>query len=154
MCDFENGFILCTCKDNEKPIVHNKNSRRYKQEKAKTPNEYRWSLSTFERYRTDDEPLMEGLYELPAADIGKGLTDEWVLLNLNDRNCFDVDYLPQEGDNLVLKDADQKWIYLSFIFQNGGWESGHHNPFHTVKTLTLDGAVKPIGSDSIDFPNQ
>jgi transposase-like protein len=38
--------------------------------------------------------MMEGLYVLPAADIGKGLTGEWVLLNLNDRNCFDVDYAP------------------------------------------------------------
>ncbi|MBD2206969.1 hypothetical protein H6G33_31345 [Calothrix sp. FACHB-1219] len=146
MCDFDKGFILCTCKDKEKPIVHNKNSRRYKQEQPMIPKVYRWYLSTFKRYKSDDEPLMEGLYELPAADIGKGLTDEWVLLNLNYRNCFDVDYTPQEGDNLVIQDAHKEWVYLSFIFQNGGWERGHYDPFDTVQTLTMNGEVKQVGS--------
>ncbi|MBD2451269.1 hypothetical protein H6G76_29920 [Nostoc sp. FACHB-152] len=95
---------------------------------------------------------MEGLYELPAADIGKGLTDDWVLLNLNYRNCFDVDYTPQEGDNLVIQDAHKEWVYLSFIFQNGGWERGHYDPFDTVQTLTMNGEVKQVGSLSIGFP--
>ncbi|AFZ01645.1 hypothetical protein Cal6303_2672 [Calothrix sp. PCC 6303] len=142
MCDFDKGFILCTCKDKEKPIVHNKNSRRYKQEQAATPKVYRWYLSTFKEYRSDDEPLMEGEYQLPVTDIGKGLTDEWVLLNLNDRNCFDVDYTPQEGDNLVIRDAYQEWDYLSFIFKNGGWERGHYSRFSTITTLTMNGEVK------------
>jgi hypothetical protein len=154
MCDFDKGFILCTCKDKEKPIVHNKNSRRYKQEQATIPKMYRWCLYTFKRYKSDDEPLMEGLYEFPAADIGKGLTDEWVLLNLNDRNCFDVDYTPSWGDNLVIEDAHEAWVYLSFIFQNGGWERGHYNPFDTVQTLTMNGEVKQIDSHSIVFPSE
>ncbi|WP_238178487.1 hypothetical protein [Calothrix sp. 336/3] len=122
--------------------MHNKNSRRYKQEQATTPKMYQWYLSTFKRYKSDDEPIMEGLYELPAADIGKGLTEDWVLLNLNDKNCFDVDYIPQEGDNLVIRDAHKQWVYLSFIFQNGGWERGHYNPFDTLQTLIIKGEVE------------
>lgn len=151
MCNFDKGFILCTCRDKEKPIVHNKRSRRYQQTQAANPKVYRWYLSTFERYKSDDEPLMEGLYEFPATDIGQGLTEEWVWLNLNDRNCFDVDYTPQEGDNLVIRDAHQPWVYLSFIFQSGVWERGHYSPFETVQTLTMNGEVKQVGSHSMGF---
>jgi hypothetical protein len=144
MCNFENGFILCTCKDKEKPIVHNQNSRRYKREQATIPKVYQWHVFKFEEYRNDDEPIMEGLYELPVEDIGKGLTEEWVLLNLNVRNCFDVAYTPQEGDNLVIQDSQQPWVYLSFIFQNGGWGKGHYSSFDALQTLMIQGEV---GSD-------
>ncbi len=145
MCDFDKGFILCTCKD--KPIVHNKNSRRYKKEQANVPTLYRWYLSAFNGYISEEiegAPMMEGIYEFPAENIGKGLTEEWVLLNLNDRNCFDFDYTPQEGDNLVIN-ADQKsWIYLSFIFRNQRWEIGHYEPFDSIRTMKIEGKIAQI----------
>lgn len=140
MCNFENGFILCTC-EAEKPIIHNKHSRRHKRKQKENADIYCWFLSSF---KEQFESIMEGLYELPAKNIGEGLTEEWVLLNLNVGNCFDFAYIPQEGDNLVIKSMAKPYVYLSFIFQEGEWRSGHYNVFNHILELKLKGELKQI----------
>lgn len=143
MCDFEKGFILCTCADKEKPVVHNKNSRRHKKNPTNEAQVYRWYLSEFiEIY----ESIMEGIYELPTDDIGNGLTAEWVLLHLNEGNCFDFDYTPKEGDNLVITKPTKtyQYVHLSFIFQNGSWLEKHYVPFYTSLELKQKGIVQEL----------
>lgn len=143
MCDFEQGFILCTCENKPKPIVHHKNPRRYKNSPQAEIKGYRWFLSSF----VDTfEPMMEGIYEPPAKELGGGLTEEWVLLHLNYGNCFDFDYTPSEGDNLVMCPANS-YKYMSFIFRKGEWVCDRYDGFSTILELRLKGEIKPIPMD-------
>jgi hypothetical protein len=139
MCDFEEGFILCTCLPKDKPIVHYKNSRKHKN-KPPESRAYRWYLS---RFVGEYEPLMEGIYELPSKDLGKGLTEEWVLLHLNHEKCFDFEYAPKEGDTLVLN-GEKLYQYMSFIFRQGIWEVDRYNGFSTILELEKQGEIKPM----------
>lgn len=139
MCDFEKGFILCSCKDKEKPVIHNKNSRRYKKSPQNEDNTYRWYLCEF---KGTFESLMEGMFEPPSNDIGKGLTSEWVLLNLNDRNCFDFEYIPREGDSLVIRKPQTYGAFLSFIFKNGEWKEDFYSPFGIMLNKLNEGKVE------------
>jgi hypothetical protein len=146
MCNFENGFVLCTCETKTKSVVHNKKSRRYKNSPQAKIAGYRWSLSGF-ICTLDDEleypfAIQEGIYALPSSDIGAELTAEWVLLNLNCANCFDFDYTPSEGDNLTMRGAD-RWQYLSFIFTQGEWREDHYNCFSTISELICQGKIAP-----------
>jgi hypothetical protein len=144
MCDFDKGFILCTCEE-KKPIIHNKKSRRYKGQKDQLPTIYRWYLSSFTEYY---DSIMEGIYKFPVADIGKGLTEEWVLLHLNAGNCFDFEYTPQEGDNLIIKSPAEYYQYLSFIFKSGQWQADHYNAFNTILSLIKNGEVKELNDNT------
>ncbi len=148
MCNFENGFILCTCEAKTEPVVHNKKSRRYKNSPQAQIAGYRWFLSRFvDTFAREMEgiyqlPFQEGIYQLPSQDIGAELTAEWVLLNLNCANCFDFDYTPSEGDNLIMRGTD-RWEYLSFIFTQGEWRQGHYNHFSTILELRCQGKITP-----------
>ncbi len=141
MCNFENGFILCTCKTAEATQKnHQKNSRRYKNSSLAQAVGYRWSLS---RFVNKFEPIMEGQYEPASADLGAGLNVEWVLLHLNCEKCFDFEYKPEEGDNLTMRGAD-KWRYMSFIFRAGEWFIDYYDGFSTTLELRLKGEIKPL----------
>ena len=130
MLHFENEFIFCL-DENTTTTVHNKNSRRHKRElqnqMLNAPEVYLWTLCEFLGYPEDDLMLMEVHPKLPSKDIGQGLTDEWVLLNLNSKKCFNFDYSPKQGDYLSIK-SSKKYDYMSFIFQNEVWERGFYHP--------------------------
>lgn len=143
MCDFEQGFILCTCENKPQQIVHNKHSRRYKNSPKTEEEGYRWFLSSFVN---TFEPMMEGSYEPPSRELGGGLTEEWVLLHLNYGNCFDFDYTPSDGDNLVIRPANS-YKYMSFIFRKGEWVSDRYDGFSTILELRLKGEIKPISTE-------
>lgn len=139
MCNFEDGFMLCSCQDKEKPVVHQKNSRRHKHQ-PQAPLTYRWALA---RFAGTYEALMEGIYELPAKDLGQGLTEEWVLLHLNYAHCFDFDYTPAEGDNLVMS-GEKPFQHMSFLFQKGIWEAGRYDGFSTILEKFQEGKMDPL----------
>lgn len=141
MCRFDQGFILCTCAPpGQKPVVHNKKSRRHKKNgtPAEEPTEYLWSLH---RYIGPSEDYMLGLYRFPSADIGEGLTAEWVLMNLNLRNCFDFEYTPAEKDCLRMR-SEKFGQYLAFLYEGGEWKEGVHDPFLVDEHLLFHGDVK------------
>jgi hypothetical protein len=137
MCDFENGFILCSCKENSKPNTQNKKSHSDKNVDKET---YRWTLS---RFIGTFEAILEGMFEPPSHDLGAGLTEEWVLLNLNDRNCFDFDYTPQEGDLLSFSKG-RPWNYMSFVFRQGSWIFDKYDEFSTKLEKVADGEILPL----------
>jgi len=128
MCDFEKGFKLCTCnpegikfrdsktfiKKDGKLIEYVKRGKKKKNTQPEL--EYIWEL--YEYLREDDNPLM-GRYLMPSSNLGKGLDAEWVALNLNCENCFDFEYSPREGDNLIFTQNRVLDPYLSFIYLNG-----------------------------------
>lgn len=137
MCDFEKGFILCSCII-VKPA---KKSKRKSKKNNEMPVElgYRWTLSRFKEFI--EEPLMEGSFDPPSKDLGKGLNDEWILLNLNSENCFDFDYIPLEGDNLIFK-SNERFKYLSFIFSKGEWIKNNYDPFSTILESYKQGKIE------------
>lgn len=145
MCNFENGFVLCTCQNEATELVHNKNSRRYKNSPKIQIKGYRWFLL---RFIDTFEPMMEGQYEPPSKEIGAGLTAEWVLLHLNFENCFDFDYTPQEGDNLMIY-AENPQKYMSFIFRQSEWICDRYDRFSTMLELRLEGEIKPLPTDPV-----
>ncbi len=123
MCDFNKGFILCKSND-PKVIVHNKKSRLNKDKKNKQI-EYTWTLYKFLGMSKEKEL---GRYMFPVNDVGNGLTSDFVLKELNSRNCFDFEYIPNQGDNLIISKADS-YNRIEFIFRDGKWEEDHYSPF-------------------------
>lgn len=111
MCNFEKGFILCTCSKDE----INKSEDRA----------YTWHLSQHLGLSEDD---IVGKYLPPVSDIGKGLTADFVVSQLNSRNCFDFESKPSEGDNLTIYQSSTSFR-LEFIFRNGTWIEDHYSPF-------------------------
>lgn len=122
MSDFSKGFILCKRNDS-KTLVHNKKSRRNKKQQA---IDYDWMLYKF--IGMSDEEEM-GSYGLPVNNVGNGLTVAFVLNELNKKNCFDFDYQPSEGDNLIIGKTDAR-DRIEFIFRNGHWIEDHYSPFY------------------------
>jgi len=123
MCDFKEGFILCKC-NNPKVVVHNKKSRRNKKKK-KQPIEYIWTLY---KYLGLSKQMELGRYVFPSNDVGSGFTSDFVLNELNNRNCFDFEYSPNEGDNLIISNAES-FDRIEFIFRNKKWVKDHYSPF-------------------------
>ncbi len=137
MCDFINGFILCSCDEENK-----------KAELEFDKNEYVWELKTLKK-----KIPARGITDFPDSDIGKGLKSEWVLLNLMSRNCFDFDYQPSNGDNLIIynrqsrKSPFGKPVYLSFIYRNSEWTEDFYNEISELTKLKNKGKVKATHSN-------
>lgn len=133
MCDFDKGFILCKCRPATSVTHHNKSKRARQTDRI----EYVWTLNRFQGSSTDQEI---GKYLFPINDLGSGLTTEFVLSEMNKKNCFDFDYTPMEGDNLVLniKGSSSR---MEFIFKNGQWDSDHYSPFDDEIEETHRGIV-------------
>jgi len=135
MCNFEDGMRFCSCKAEEikyrEPdiFIRHKNEiiKKEHRKNKHIPLLYVWTLF---RYAGETEGLEMGRYAFPSHDIGKGLNAEWVAMNLNGEECFDFDYEPQEGDNLLIRNnIKQSMAYLSFIYKNRAWEIDHYSPF-------------------------
>lgn len=110
MCQNGQQFKLCTC--HGKPLAS---------------AEYRWTL---EKYVGDSLLTMDGMLIEPDFELSAELTDRFFLTELNERQCFDFDYIPSKGDNLCLYNPRNKnYRFLSFLFQNGQWTLGSYNPF-------------------------
>ncbi len=121
MCKFDNGLKLCTCDELSEA----------------TPDDYTWQLRVLDYY----EPARGRCY-FPSDDIGEGLEHQWIELNLNCENCFDFDYQPKEGDNLIITKAGQG--YLSFMFRNNEWTKDFYNEIGEISKLVKNGKVKPV----------
>lgn len=143
MCDFNKGFILCKCND-PKAIVHPKKSWRKKLKKNKKI-EYIWTLYKFIGMSKEKEM---GRYMSPVSDVGSGLTADFVLKELNSRNCFDFDYSPSQGDNLVINNADLVGR-IEFIFRDGKWEEDHYSPFDHEYEKIDTGKLTPTEQKTI-----
>lgn len=149
MCDFNLGFKLCSCGDEKIRYREADRYHKVKGELVKIPNKknddipiiYIWHLA---RYIGAQKNFMLGRYLFPVEDIGKGLNAEWILLNLNVDNCFDFDYIPNEGDNLTLTTNVVLSPYVSFIFKNGEWTAEHYDPNADEINFFAHGKIQAI----------
>lgn len=124
MCETGKEIKLCTCVPNGmNRIVHNKNSRRFKN----LPKEFTWTLR---KYVGDSDCMMDGMITFPLDMISEDLTTEKMLVDLNNRNCFDFDYKPNEGDNLQIFTPEKySRQFLSFIYRNDEWIADFYDGF-------------------------
>ncbi|PIF34277.1 hypothetical protein CLU81_4915 [Flavobacterium sp. 9] len=122
MCETGKEIKLCTCvPDGIDKIVHNKNSRRFK----KNRNEFAWTLR---KYVGDSKCTMDGRIIFPLDVLSEALTTEKMLEDLNNRNCFDFDYQPNEGDNLQIFTPHRYGReFLSFIYRNEQWIADYYD---------------------------
>lgn len=149
MCDFTNGIKLCTCdsesiKFREPQVFIKKKGKLIEKKNFKKPEillEYIWTLFKFDG---EKEVTEMGRYIFPTDDIGKGLNDEWVALNLNCEDCFDFEYIPKEGDNLKIHKNITLGPYLSFVYWNCEWVIDHHSPWSTEISIMKEGKVKTL----------
>jgi hypothetical protein len=147
MCDFSKGLILCKCA-NETIRFRDKDNLRYVNGEVKViPNKknenipliFIWQLF---RHAGKVETSEIGRYLVPGDDLGNSLNAEWIELNLNLTNCFDFEYIPNEGDNLVIS-RNVKWgTYISFIFRDKAWNIDHYSPFEDDRQNFLHGKLK------------
>lgn len=138
MCENAANITFCTC-EVKTPTVHNKNSRRTGKDKTLPEKKsYRWSLHKITGL---SEQTMDGLLMEPDHAFTKELTAESILKELNERNCFDFEYKPNEGDSLGIVENDGG-KFISFIFENGSWNIGSPNPFTHQVTKFNAGSVR------------
>ena len=130
MCEIGKNIKLCSClfEGNINTIIHNKNSRRHKKDKLLNPDKiYKWTLS---KYAGFQDWKMNGMLYPPSDKLSEYLTNETILLGLNNENCFDFEYKPNEGDNLVVYcEEKSNYSFLSFIYKNGQWEADSYDSF-------------------------
>lgn len=132
MCKTGKQITFCTCKNEPKQIVHHKKSKRWRQ-KNPLAFAYVWTLSRFSEYF---DSMMEGLMMEASDKLGEELTKEFVLEELNSRNCFDFEYIPHEGDCLSIH-ANNHWDFLSFIYREGVWVADQYDCFY-VRTEKME----------------
>jgi hypothetical protein len=129
MCETGKNIKLCTClaRENTNTIIHYKNSKRHKKNRLLNPeNIYKWTLY---RYVGLKDSAMEGLLYPPSYKLGEYLTNEIVLTGINNETCFDFEYKPNEGDNLVIYIDAESVSFMSFIYRNGQWKAASYDGF-------------------------
>ena len=141
MCkqDFVIRFCTCEPKEEDKAVVHNKTSRRFKVKFDR--NEYFkkhlvWSLR---KYSHTYNSGIDGRCVTPVHKLTEDLTSDYLQEQLNSNNLFDFDYIPFEGDCLSIRfdyvnqEIKKKefrpplWEYIVFIYRDGKWVSDYYD---------------------------
>lgn len=71
---------------------------------------------------------MDGMLYQPSAVLGN-LTNEYLVMTLNNEVCFDFEYVPNIGDNLIIYIDNNYNEWLSFIYKINGWEADSYDGF-------------------------
>ena len=91
-----------------------------------------WYLSHF---LGEKETNLIGKMIMPVAqfDFSTLITDDYIVAQLNESNCFDFEYIPKNGDNLIVRQYhNKKEEFMSFIFKGAKWTSDYYNVFSGV----------------------
>lgn len=127
-------MTLCTCAPEVDKIVHHKKSRRHKNKVL--PDKLTWTLY---RYLGAYDSGMDGMLMEPSYRITAELTFEYILAELNARNCFDFEYSPNEGDNLIVRGPHG---FMSFIYATNSWTYEMYNCFQERTEFIKKGHVR------------
>lgn len=135
MCDLVSEFILCTCQEKS---GNEKNEKTY--------TDYKWTLQVKVHYPKQNPTY--GKAKCQSKNLGEGLTEKFVLKQLNSKNCFDFDYHPSEGDDLLLESLHRKTTFyqdfLYFRYSNGKWVEDFFYPFDKRFESKIQGKLKPL----------
>ncbi|MCD1116981.1 hypothetical protein [Chryseobacterium turcicum] len=151
MCEISNELKFCTClelKDLEIINIHQKLEKFQNKKLPNSKESYSWIIYEYIGHQSN-EGIM-GLLDMPSEKIGFSLTEEFVLDNINNKNCFDFDYHPKEGDNLQINFQRNKyWVeFLSFIYHNNIWKADSYDAFTEIIELKKFGILKVKKNDS------
>lgn len=132
MCRIDKEFMMCTCMPKlkeQQPVRHHKKSRRWKKkqgEPVKPPFRWTWKLL---RYAGPKAIQMDGMLMEPNIDAQDLEDKAYILKELNRRNCFDFDYVVEEGDCLEISAQHSFLKSFELIFSQGRWVEGGYDPW-------------------------
>lgn len=124
MCLIEQGFKLCTCKE----------------KKDNTEAAAIWRLSSYIGLHEPFSVVGEELFYFFTDDEEQN--KDYVVHQLNSRNCFDFDFTPNEGDYLEITDAKNLARKYQFIFRNKKWTIDGYDHFTHQTKMYNWGKVK------------
>lgn len=163
MCNRLNRLELCTCSDMSVERIQQIYSDEIKSlGKKDILKVISWKLKKYLEldFQITKEVIMDGLMIMPSENLIENLPEKFILNQLNTHNCFDFDYKPIEGDNLIFeigwlfnrwkKSISKKKIqykYSSYIFRNGKWVADSYNSFYEKTEIFNQGILKMLHSN-------
>ncbi len=151
MCKRDLELQLCSCGDNSTKAIQNLYVEEIKALKRKeTLQVFGWTL---ERYIGEEWIGADGLMYMPVDKLTDELTEDFFLEELNGNKCFDFEYIPGEGDNLIF---ELRWTFnrrghlkknaiggfISFIFKDQEWTADCYNCFYDKTEFVQEGVLK------------
>lgn len=125
MCEISKEYKLCTCDDlapNDKKNI--------------------WTLTRYIGHRKTDRI---GKILRTSDDLGNGISREQLILQMNTKNCFDFEYIPNENDSLhVSTNDDNTYKYFNIIYKNGLWIEGGNPVFTSITETIAEGKIEII----------
>jgi len=117
MCTLEDGFKLCTC---DEKLTASNIGWILKRTNATLPLHHRKGRAVLPRYNQQAQVLQALILE-----------------NLNDKNCFDFDYIPRENDYICIKakasnKTESQWF--GYRFQRNCWQVDSSDSLAAWKT--------------------
>ncbi len=129
MCEITKKIIFCSCQEtsNNQELV----------------GKYQWTL---ERYIGSKETRARGRI-MRSSDLDDEFKIKDVILEMNERNCFDFDYIHKERDCFEINNGHESpnYKYFSLIYRDGKWKEGRNPAFGATITENIaKGKVKRI----------
>jgi hypothetical protein len=154
MCNRTNKLELCACTDINVEKIQQLYSDEIRQlDKKEFLKVIRWKLS---KYVGKEWSGMDGLMIMPSENLTHDLTENYILNELNEHNCFDFDYKPKEGDNLIFEigwlfnkrgkkiNRELNYAYSSYIYKNKKWIAESYNSFYEKTEIINEGILKNV----------
>lgn len=152
MCKKDLELILCSCGENSIKAIQDLFSEEIKGLKRKETFEvFGWTL---DRYLGSEWAGMDGMIFMPSNKLTEELTEDLFLKELNENKCFDFEYAPSEGDNLMFQlkytlgrrgkqlKKNTRGAFVSFIFKDEKWIADIYNCFYDKTETMKEGVVK------------
>jgi hypothetical protein len=104
--------------------------------------EHKWILKRFKGSRRSS---IMGERKAPNSDLGEEITLEDIAFEMNSRNCFDFDYVPEELDCFHLENGliGRDSQFFSLIYKKRKWVQGQNPGFErTIEEDIATGKVE------------
>jgi len=130
MCQSTNELKLCSCNQDE---IDRLKKEVFNYKSTSDKKHYLWSLRSYVGFIFD---FLDGLIIFPSEKLDDVITSDFILSQINSKNCFDFEYNPSEGDCLIIHNLNFSEGYLEFIYKGAQWEKDYYNPLtHQVKQI-------------------
>lgn len=122
MCSTINHLQLCSCSGEN--VTQEK---LYEEARGSNGKILIWALH---KYLGRKESRIMGKIIPAITQLNETITLEFVLEELNTRNCFDFEYTPQPNDKLTISTyIDNNYNYMTVLFKKEKWVLGTHPAF-------------------------
>ncbi|CAM3879835.1 MULTISPECIES: hypothetical protein [Flavobacterium] len=147
--------MFCTCLE-KKSFIKKRDAylSLYNEEEYLT-EVYEWTLYSIVQKREEKEKhLIIGEIKIPIKKINDVITAELIVEELNKLDCFDFEYIPIDGDELVISNGykhieiDTKtrpylpFKTMHFVYENKEWYFGYIDNFEYETKRIYEGEMK------------